>query len=101
MKRRRVPMMLIGLTFTGLGALAAAVAGPVSSAGAAGGYPPPSLVNTNCSFYEVIDVGSSYTLDVSCAFAPSTPVAVTFDGVAYDNEFQIEIALFRITSTGK
>ena len=47
-----------------------------------GGYPPPPIPTT-CSFAEMIGVGSSVTVSVTCKFAPSSKITITLNGHPY------------------
>jgi hypothetical protein len=78
---RKVPAG-IGLGLLTLSSAALLTLGlPVSTAGAS--YPPPTLSNTNCSFSEVVDTGSTLALQVSCVFAPNSSVNITANGAQY------------------
>ncbi len=59
------------------------LASPVAPAGAASGYPPPSNLNTSCSFSQVIDVGGSATVNATCTFAPGSTITISYNGAAY------------------
>jgi hypothetical protein len=82
MRRFSGAMVRLGLVFGALGASIALMATP-SPVAAASGYPPPPIVNTDCSFSQVIDVGSSFTLQVSCTFAADSSIVVTLNGSVY------------------
>ncbi len=74
--------MAISLAAVATAFLVAAV--PDAPAGASG-YPPPTTPpNASCSATETIDVGSSFTYEVTCLFAPNATVTVTANGDPYN-----------------
>jgi hypothetical protein len=69
---------------TGAGVLLLGVLGVTGAASAAtAGYPPPTIGATSCSTSEVIGVGGSATIDVSCAFKPGAAITITLNGDFY------------------
>ncbi len=60
-----------------------ALAFPGVAGAASGGYPPPTIPNTSCSYTESVNVNSTITVTPACTFAPGSTITITFNGSAY------------------
>jgi hypothetical protein len=55
----------------------------VNSGGTTTTTTPGGIINTSCVFTKVVPVGTTYTLIVTCLFAPNSIVNITYDGTTY------------------
>jgi hypothetical protein len=76
---QRISMALIGLV--GASAL---IVGQTSLASADTAYPPPVVSATSCSVTQSVSVGSTFTSNATCTFAPGSAITVTLNGAFYE-----------------